>query len=155
MKTNDTKAHHKQDPFAGGYSCAQYVLLSRAEACGVRREDAFRIAGGFGGGMAFGEVCGAVSGAIMLIGLTYASATADPEENYSKNLTYELVGRFMEQFRLRAGALCCRDLIGFDLSKIDNYQHIRNTDRNLYVRCPGFVQTALELLEDIFNSVEK
>lgn len=155
MKIDNTKIRHTQELFAGGYSCAQSVLMARAEDHGMQFDEAFRIAGGFGGGMAFGEVCGAVSGAIMLIGLKYASATADPGKQHAKNLTYELCRRFMEQFRSRAGAICCRDLIGFDLSKIEKYQSVMNLNRNLFENCPGFVQMAAEILEDILDSVKR
>lgn len=155
MKIDNPKIRHTQELSTGGYSCAQSVLLARAEDHGIRLEDAFRIAGGFGGGMAFGEVCGAVSGAIMLIGLKYASAIADPGDQHSKRLTYELSHRFMEQFISRAGAICCRDLIGFDFSSIKKHQNIMDINRDLFENCPGFVQTAVEILEDILNSVER
>lgn len=155
MKGDNPRIRHTQELFTGGYSCAQSVLLARAEDHGIRPEDAFRIAGGFGGGMAFGEVCGAVSGAIMLIGLKYASAIADPGEQHSKRLTYELSHRFMEQFRLRTGAICCRDLIGFDFSRIEKHQNIMDINRNLYENCPGFVHMAVEILEDILKSPKR
>jgi C_GCAxxG_C_C family probable redox protein len=155
MNIVNTKIQHTNELFAGGHSCAQSVLLSWAKDHGVRTGDAFRIAAGFGGGMAFGEVCGAVSGAIMVIGLEHASAIADPADQDSKNFTYEMSRRFMEQFRSRAGAICCRDLIGFDLSRIEKNQSVMNASRKLYEKCPGFVQTASEILEEILKSAER
>ena len=56
--------------FTNGYSCSQAVVSAYAEQFGLDHDTALRIAGGFGGGMGRrGEVCGALTGAFMVIGL--------------------------------------------------------------------------------------
>ena len=143
-----------QDLFASGHSCAQSVLCAFAPQLGLRAEDAFRISASFGGGMGVGEVCGAVAGAIMVLGLTFASRRADTEDAYAKALIYVRCREFMNAFKVSNGSLCCRDLIGFDLGRLDSEQDILNTDRNLYVNCPGYVRSAVEILTGMLDGSE-
>ncbi len=98
--------------------------------------------------MAYGEVCGAVAGAIMVIGLKLA----DSKEAYTTALTYELTAQFLNTFKSSVGSVCCRDLIGFDFSALEDERKILNQDRNLYKNCPNFVKTATNILEDILTS---
>ena len=56
---------------AESYNCAQAVIAAVANDVGITEEAAFGFAGGFGGGLRLGEVCGAATGAVMAIGLRY------------------------------------------------------------------------------------
>lgn len=51
------------------YNCAQSVLIPFSEELGLDKEMAYKVAGGFGGGMRTGSVCGAITGGIMALGL--------------------------------------------------------------------------------------
>lgn len=51
------------------YNCAQSVLIPFADAVGISPDTAYRVAADFGGGMKMGSVCGAVTGALMVLGL--------------------------------------------------------------------------------------
>ena len=67
-----SKAESSVDVFNNGFNCAQAVLTSHCQEYGLSDEMAKKIAGGFGAGMGYNsEVCGAVTGALMLIGLKY------------------------------------------------------------------------------------
>jgi len=58
--------------FADGFSCSQSIVSTYGTEFGVDREKALKISTGFGGGMGrLGGTCGAVTGAIMVIGLKY------------------------------------------------------------------------------------
>ena len=59
-----------EDSFAAGFYCAESVVMAIAKAEGIESELLPRIATGFGGGMArtCGD-CGAVTGAMMAVGL--------------------------------------------------------------------------------------
>ncbi len=151
---NSSINQKKEELFSSGYSCSQSILMLWAEDLGIKRKDAFRISAGFGGGMAFGEVCGAVAGAVMVIGLKFSSANADTKEGYAKALTYELTSQFLSQFKSTTGSVSCRDLIGFDFSTLEKNQDILDQDRNLHKNCPNFVRTAASILENIINSYE-
>jgi C_GCAxxG_C_C family probable redox protein len=127
--------------FQEGYNCCQAVLSTYGPRFGLERESALKIAGGFGGGIGhLGESCGAVTGALMVIGLK-GDASA-PE------LTYSLVDRFLEKFKARQGSILCRELLGYDISTPQGLQAIK--DRGLFDNlCPKFVRASAEILEEI------
>lgn len=79
------------------YNCAQAVFLSFAPECGIDEDIAFRVAENFGGGMRVGAMCGAVTGALMVIGLLGGS---DSERE-----------KFMELVSTGYGDLNCASLL--------------------------------------------
>jgi C_GCAxxG_C_C family probable redox protein len=133
--------------FADGFNCAQAVLAAFAPELGLERELALRVAGAFGGGMGrMGEVCGAVTGALMAIGLRHGKYRA--EGNAARDKTYALVQEFARQFRERHGALRCRELLGYDLSTPEGRQAAR--DSGLHdTLCPQLVRGAAEIVEGL------
>ena len=133
--------------FKQGYSCSQAVFSVCAERRGVDRDLALRIAAGFGGGLArTGQTCGAITGAIMAIGLAQRSVT--PEENRTeKDKTYETGRRFMGKFAERTGYTLCRDLLGCDISTPAGFEHARQNDL-FQTRCRQFVRDAVEVVEE-------
>ena len=71
--------------FQEGFSCAQAVLSAYGPQYGLDRELALKVAGAFGGGMGhMGQVCGAVTGAFMVIGLKYGKTCAEDNETREK-----------------------------------------------------------------------
>jgi C_GCAxxG_C_C family probable redox protein len=133
------------DRFRDGCSCSQAVFSTYAETMGMDRETALKVSAGFGGGMGrMAETCGAVTGAMMAIGLKHASAdVADAE---AREKTYELVRQFAEQFQARHGSLDCRDLLGCDISTAEGRQQAHERDTRGTV-CPQLVRDAAEVLE--------
>jgi len=132
--------------FAEGFNCSQAVLSVFVDDCGLQMESALRVASGFGGGMGcMGEACGAVTGAIMVLGLRYGAATADRE---AKEQVYQEVVHFIQRFKARNGTITCRELLGCDISTPEGLQRMR--DQGLFTTlCPRFVQDALEILEEM------
>jgi C_GCAxxG_C_C family probable redox protein len=101
--------------FARGVSCAPAILAAYAPRLGVTEEQAARTACCFGGGMiGTGKTCGAVTGAMMALGLAHGSgATVDlPRKHAAYAKTAELWKRFTE----RHGSITCNDILGLDLS---------------------------------------
>lgn len=90
-----------------------------------------------------GEVCGAVTGALMIIGLKYSSAKAGS----SKAAAYRLTEQFMEEFRSRHNAIICRELLGFEIGLKKGL----DADERMIIseRCPGYVKAAADILEEI------
>jgi len=102
--------------FNSRYNCAESVLLVVSKESGVagRAAESFipRIATGFGGGIARnGNICAALAGGIMAIGL--ALGRDKPEE--SRDPCYRAVDRFYNEFVEVFGTYRCRDLTGVDL----------------------------------------
>lgn len=92
----------------GGYNCAQCVLAACEEYTGLSREQALAISGPFGGGMRCGEMCGAVSGALMAIGMCCPFNDAENAEAKAKIAT--LAKQFTGSFKADMGNLRCLDL---------------------------------------------
>ena len=57
------------DKFQAGFNCSQAILEAYGPDCGLSPIDCLKVSSGFGGGMRRGEVCGAVTGALMVLGL--------------------------------------------------------------------------------------
>jgi C_GCAxxG_C_C family probable redox protein len=133
--------------FRGAFNCAQAVFVAFAPELGLERELALRVAGGFGGGIGrMGEVCGAVTGAVLAIGLKHGKYR--PEDNAAREKTYALVQEFSRQFRERHGKLLCRELLGCDVSTPEGRQAAH--DSGLHdTLCPQLVRDAAEIVEQL------
>ncbi|MGC8874121.1 MAG: C-GCAxxG-C-C family protein [Chloroflexia bacterium] len=132
--------------FEAGANCAQAVLYVFAPAYGLEPGLAMRIAAPFGGGMArTGEVCGALSGGLMVIGL-HCGPDRPAEEG--RDRCYELTRTFLRRFQESYGSLLCRELLGCEILTAEGQKYAHESGR-IRERCPRFVRRAVELLEDI------
>ncbi|KUK60979.1 MAG: C_GCAxxG_C_C family protein, partial [Methanoculleus marisnigri] len=137
--------------FMRGYNCAQAVSSVFARDLGVPEEVILRAATGFGGGVGHtGGACGAVSGAVLVIGLLFGSTS--PEEKEAKERTYGLTREFITRFTRKRGTVSCTKLLGCDLSTDEGLARARkqNLTRTL---CPRYVEDATEILEEVLASV--
>lgn len=102
--------------FQAGHNCPQSVVLSFSDVLAERRLDAqitSRLASPFGGGMGrMREVCGAVSGMLMVLGLV--EGYEDPTDDISKAELYEHVQTLIGRFKDEQGSYLCRELLGLD-----------------------------------------
>ncbi len=132
--------------FAAGFNCSQAVFSAYSERFGLDEKTALKIAAGFGGGMGrMAETCGAVTGALMVLGLKYGGTSPDRQ---AKELAYERVRTFADRFKACHGSLACRDLLGCDLSTAEGQEAARQN--NLFATmCPKFVRDAAEILEEM------
>ncbi len=129
------------------FACSQAVLSAFAADFGLDRDTALRLAGGFGGGMGrMGEVCGAVTGAFMVLGLKYGQAR--PDDIAAKEKSYAMVREFANRFKSRNGSILCRELMGCDLSTPEGMQYALN--HKLFITtCVDMVRFATEILEEM------
>jgi len=135
--------------FGQGFACSQAVLATYGEPLGLPREPALRLAEGFAGGMAgLGETCGAVTGALMVLGLKHGRTR--PDDADAKMRTNRLVREFMRRYEARHGSVKCRDLLGCEINTPEKLQAAR--DRKLFTTvCPGLVRDAAEILEQLLE----
>jgi C_GCAxxG_C_C family probable redox protein len=135
--------------FEEGFSCAQAVLSAYGPQYGLDRELALKVVGAFGGGMGhMGHVCGAVTGAFMVIGLKYGKT--HPEDNETRDEAYRLVQEFAERFKSRNGSIVCRELLGCDISTPAALEMAR--EKGLFeTLCPRLVQDAAQIIEEILE----
>jgi C_GCAxxG_C_C family probable redox protein len=112
---------------------------------GLPEETAVKIAAGFGGGMAhLGETCGAVTGAILVLGgLAY-----EPDKPDARPQLYSLIQEFTKRFIARNGSICCTDLLGHDMSTEEGLSAVRE-QKLVPTLCPKFDKCAAELIEEI------
>jgi C_GCAxxG_C_C family probable redox protein len=111
-------------------------------------EKAVRIASGFASGKRTGDTCGAVAGAIMVLGLRYGSE--DCVTAAGRAVVYGKVEEFTRRFRERNGFLLCRDLLGLDTSTPEGLAKAK--ELNLFrTRCPALVADAASILEEMIK----
>ena len=96
--------------FVEGYNCAQAVAAAFGDLTGLDEKTAAKMASCFGGGMGrMREVCGAVSGMLMVAGILYGYD--DPKATKEKRELYAQVQAMAGQFREELGSIVCRDLL--------------------------------------------
>lgn len=134
--------------FSQRMHCSQAVLAAFSEECGITEEQAFKLGSCFGSGMRKGEVCGACTGALMVLGLLYGqSHIGDQEERLKSNMINDLM---MERFKDVNGSYICNDLLGYDISTPEGAQRARK-DGLFTDFCPKMVASAVDILEEIIN----
>lgn len=134
--------------FKKGFNCSQAVLGTYSEQCGLDCETAFRVATGFGGGMRMGETCGAVTGALMVLGLKFGNRTAEDQESKAK--TYKKIEDYINRFKDRNGSVLCKTLLDCDIMTPEGMNKAKQQGLFSSV-CPKMVQDAAEILEDMLS----
>lgn len=137
-----------QDLFNGPYNCTQAVLAPFAELYGLPRETALKLGTPFGGGIGHtGQVCGAVSGAMMAIGLARGTAVDDKPQ---KEACYALAQVFHRRFLALHSAVTCPGLLGLDLGDPAEYAQAREMGV-FHSRCPAFVGDAVKITAELLG----
>ncbi len=141
------RSNETLERFKGSYFCSQAVLSVFCEDLGMDLLTALKVASGFGGGMGrMGEVCGAVTGAFMALGLhDWKANSPTPDE---KNKISERIRAFTREFKKRHGSIVCKDLIGCDLNTPQGYKEA--TDKGVFASiCRPVVEDAAAILEEM------
>jgi C_GCAxxG_C_C family probable redox protein len=139
------KAKEAFELFKSGYFCSQAVLMPFCEELGMDRETARKVGSGFGGGMGrMGEVCGAVTGAFLVLGLSDWKAAGPSMDE--KNKVSARVREFAAEFKKRYGSIICREMLGCVIGTPEGYKEA--TDKGLFLSvCRPAVEYAAELVE--------
>jgi len=133
--------------FLSGYNCAQSVLLSFADDLKFSKELAQKMAAGFGGGMGKQqETCGAVTGAIMVLGLLKGEEVNNNDE--LKNESYGSVKEFSRQFIAQFKTTNCGELIGCDLNTPEGAEEFKEK-KIMEEVCAPCVRKAVQIVESI------
>ncbi len=134
--------------FSNGFNCAQAVLGAFCDDLGLDRNTAMKVASGLGGGVKTGEICGAVSGAVLAIGQKYGYGTVmNPE---AKEKTNKLVQSFHEEFRKTQSSIICREILGLDPSIPDQREDILKKDL-FNSTCPLAIKTSVRILSQMID----
>lgn len=133
--------------FQDGFNCSQSILSTFSVEFGLNRDIALKLATGIGGGTGLlGKTCGAVTGALMVIGLKYGKDSI--EDDAAAEKTSSLVQKFIKEFTEINGSSTCDDLLDCDISTPEGLNTAK--EKNLFTTlCPNFVRTSAEILEKI------
>lgn len=144
------KSERASAVFKEGFNCAQAVFSTVAEVAGLDTGTAARAATAFGGGMArMGSTCGAVTGALMAIGL--ARGNDLPADKESKEKVYVLAREFVERFKARHGSIVCRELLGCDIGTTEG--HERAKEQGLFDSvCSKLVEDSVRIVEEMLST---
>ncbi len=135
--------------FRKGFNCSQAVFSAFAPEFGVDEETAYRVACAFGGGLAgSGETCGAVTGALMVLGLKYGMTAFRNQQ--AKEETYAHVLSFLREFAARHASTKCRDLLGCDIHTPEARAQAKAAGL-FETRCPVFVRDAAQIVETLIG----
>lgn len=136
------------DLFIRGLDCSQIVAGEFARECGMTREQMIRLTGAYGGGMDIGETCGAVMGAMVVLGFLYGQEGPDQDEQ--KAIAYAKRDEFLKAWGEKRPACSCRVLLGHDISIPSELEIVRQ-ERTMYTLCPELVVEAIEIVRRIIS----
>ena len=132
-----------------GYHCSQVVLMHAAELLGRDKDEALRISSGLGGGLFHGEVCGTVSGALLVLGIV--CGYDDPKAGQAKTDHYHLVQEFVRRFREINGTILCRELLEGVKTQPGNDPEARTPEYYARRPCLRHVGEAARIVDELLS----
>lgn len=139
--------------FANGYNCSQSVFSVFAPDFGINRDLSLRLAGPLGAGIARRqEACGAVTGALLALGLKYGKGENGTDDD--KKRAFAVSQRFIKDFEAEFGSMLCLHLLNNNnMDTEEGAAAIANEDM-FRTRCPNFVKFAVEKVNELLNAYE-
>ncbi|MEI7662444.1 MAG: C-GCAxxG-C-C family protein [Bacteroidota bacterium] len=145
-----TKSENAALWFDDTFNCSQSVLASFGPGYGLTEDQCLKIGCAFGGGMARRQMtCGALTGALMALGLHFGRAADDP---YSiSETTYDKSNQLFEEFKKLHGSINCKELLqGLDMNDPADREKIGRLDL-FHTSCAQYVRDAVEITEAIIE----
>jgi len=138
------KAYHDR-----GFNCGQSVLEAFRDRIGLTEDQCRRIATGLGGGFRCGNICGAASGAVLVLGMLHPHNEEDmAQKAETAKLVKEFIGRFKAQFN---GLLNCNELLSAkDLQGVPEMEQVGATKH-----CEAMIISAVAILYDYLEELNK
>ena len=129
--------------FLESLHCSQAILETYGPELGLPADTARRLATGFAGGMGLGTECGAVTAALMVVGLKLGDDVGEVQP---------VVERFIEQFRQQNGSIDCSELTGFDMGSKEGQQYAMANKDQFLKRCSRCVRSAGVILDELLDT---
>ncbi len=143
MDKAETAADYKRK----GWNCSQSIVKAFSAELGVDEQAAVKMASSLGAGIGHnGEVCGALSGAALVIGARYGNT--DPADTASRDKAYEKANLLLEKFEKEYHTVLCRELLSANLKNPEELKRARESGV-FQTQCPIFVLSAGRILEEI------
>ena len=138
--------------FGRKFHCSQAVLAAFADECGITEAQALKLGAGFGSGMRKGEVCGACTGALLVLGALFGQHEEGDME--SRQVANKVTDQMMNRFAEVCGSYKCNDLLKCDISTMEGIEFAKKN--NLFTEfCPRMVANAVDILEEIIRENKK
>ena len=129
------------------YHCSQALFGAFAKDFGLDLKTAFRISTCFGGGMRQGGTCGCITASLLVLGMAFGFYDSQDKEQevYGNQKTEEFIKRFAQGMD---GVVCCRDILGRDISKPEEMALVRK-EGLILKKCPRALNLSIDILEDM------
>lgn len=139
-------ADKAKEIFKTGCNCSQAVFAAFSDVLGIDETMAKRVSVGLGGGVGrMREVCGAVSGGAMVLGMIYGG-----ENGEDKGSAYAKVQDFANEFKKESGSIICREILALDKEKKETPKPDERTEQYYKVRpCADKVYDAAKIIEQM------
>lgn len=143
---NDELAVNK---FKDGYNCAQSMIFSFADDLGIDKSLALKLACGFGGGLGRKEnVCGAITGGILILGLVFGRG--DNEDKIKQEDTFKYVRDFIDRFIIKFGTIECRNLID-NIDLLTEEGQLKFKELNMINKCYKYVEYTNIVIQELIK----
>lgn len=140
------KIQEAEKRFTEGYACSQAVFSTYCDGYNIDPKIALCLSAGLGGGVCMGKTCGAVTGAILTIGLVLGENNSETGQGRQK--VKESVIEFTNRFKELNSTTECKDLLSTDISTSEGMKTAIE-DKLFKTVCPKFIRDSSEILEEI------
>ena len=136
--------------FNNKFNCSQSVLTAFGTDLGLNEDCCLKVSCAFGGGMGRQQhVCGAVTGALMALGLKYGKAINDDDSK--KIHTYSKTKELLNQFSKNHGSINCKELLnGLDMQNENDAKEIERLKFH-ETKCKLYVMDAVAITENLIQ----
>jgi len=132
-----------------GYTCSESIILAISKYLKIKTKIIPKIATGFSAGIGrMGNVCGAISGGVMIIGLIYGRLNPNDTEKYEQCIGK--VQKLIMEFKNRNGEIECEKLIGLKLSRSEDRERFK-MERVKEKLCMKFVEDVISILMEVMG----
>lgn len=140
-----TALEFQREMSSKGCNCAQIVFSYFAEKNGLDINKALKITSAFGGGMGKGDVCGAITGAYMALGLIYGNDL----ENSDRSILKEKIKEFDLEFQKISMERRCEDILGVNVGDKEKVMEFAKKNPDFKEICPKLVINSINIIEKL------
>lgn len=130
-----------------GYDCAQCILKAMEDKIDCDMETAMRSISCMGMGLLEGSLCGALLGALAVIGVKYGSSSPDMS---SRGVAMIKRAQLLMEFKKKYNGLTCPEIMGLDVRKDED--NLRAYKEGIYEHfCPNMAADIIDILNMIIE----
>ncbi|MBR2621375.1 MAG: C_GCAxxG_C_C family protein [Clostridia bacterium] len=140
--------------FESGAQCAQAAFGALRDITGLSLDDALALSASFGGGIGrMREVCGALSGVLMAVGMHFGRyPLGDETTSANKDCHYRLTQYASAQFKQKVGSIFCYKLLDLPHAAQVPVSQPRTKDFYQSRPCLGIILAAVEVFDELLTA---